>query len=384
MKKGYKLLISSLSMMLLFSSFSFAQEVGEILWEDNFNDTATDPGCLLDVGWMYYGPEDGLSGSIVEQVDDKAFLQVGSFGGVLGAVLFQSNGCPEIDTADSDRGHDLLVDSSKGAPNVEITFNINFKKITSSFFSCASRMVQRDTSESYPDSDPTEEGGYQVFISPLDNTIAIARVIGVEEGGSEMSFLDPGSWQYITAPTTDFEVELNVPYWVKFYMYENTFKMKIWEGDLSDEEDEWLLEGADESDSARVTGTFTQFALLSPLDASSTDQIEIDDITVRSTGNTVGVENEITTLPNKYELMANYPNPFNPTTNIQFALPTTSNVKLTVVNALGQVVSELVNGQLSAGVHNVVWNAVNMTSGIYFYRVEANDFVQTRKMLLLK
>ncbi|MCK5456633.1 MAG: T9SS type A sorting domain-containing protein, partial [Melioribacteraceae bacterium] len=80
----------------------------------------------------------------------------------------------------------------------------------------------------------------------------------------------------------------------------------------------------------------------------------------------------------------NFPNPFNPTTNIQFALPATSNVKLTVVNALGQVVSELVNGQMSAGIHNVTWNAANMTSGIYFYRVEANDFVQTRKMLLLK
>jgi len=384
MKKGYKSLITLLSMMFLFSSFSFAQEVAEILWEDNFNDTATDPSCLIDVGWMYYGENDGLFGSIVEQTDEgTAFFQVGSFGGVLGAVLFQSNGCPEIDTADSERGHMLLVDSSKGAPNIEITFNVNFKTITSSFFSCAARMVQRDLEEDYPDSDPTEEGAYQLFISPLENTIAIARVIGVEEGGSEMSFLDPGSWQYLTPPT-DFEIDLNVPYWIKFYMYENTFKVKIWEGALDDEEDVWLLEGTDDSDSARVSGTFIQFALLAPLDASSTDQLELDNITVRSTGNTVGVEDNVATLPDEFMLYANYPNPFNPTTNIQFALPATSNVKLTVVNALGQVVSELVNGQMSAGIHNVTWNAANMTSGIYFYRVEANGFVQTRKMLLLK
>ena len=67
-----------------------------------------------------------------------------------------------------------------------------------------------------------------------------------------------------------------------------------------------------------------------------------------------------------------------------FALPTNSNVKLTVVNALGQVVSELVNGELNAGIHDVTWSAANMTSGIYFYTIQADNFVQTRKMLLLK
>ncbi len=82
--------------------------------------------------------------------------------------------------------------------------------------------------------------------------------------------------------------------------------------------------------------------------------------------------------------MANYPNPFNPSTNIQFTLPVNSSVKLHVINVLGQVVAELVNDKLSAGVHNVSWNAVNVSSGIYFYRIEANNFIQTKKMLLLK
>ena len=120
MKKGYKSLITILSMLFLFSSLSFAQ----VLWEDNFSDTATDPGCLMDVGWMYYDESDGLAGAIVQQTaGETAFLQTGNFSSFVGAVVMQSNGCPEIDTADSDRGHDLLVDSSKGAPNSEILFN---------------------------------------------------------------------------------------------------------------------------------------------------------------------------------------------------------------------------------------------------------------------
>jgi len=381
MKTSYKLFVSLIGIaMLLLSSSILAQEVGDILWQDDYSDTATDPGCLMDVGWMYYDESDGLAGAIVQQTEGgTAFLQTGNFSSFVGAVVKQSNGCPEIDTADSDRGHMLLVDSSKGAPNVEITFNVNFKVITSTFFSCATRMVQRDTSESYPDSDPTEEGAYQVFISPLTGDIAITRVLGIDEGGAQYDFLNPGNWTYLAA--TNMEIEQNLPYWVKFYLYEDQFKMKIWEGDLSDEEDEWLLEGTDPE--ARVSGTFTQFALIGEA-PTATDQIEIDNVVVRSTGGAVGVEEKVTSLPTDFELMANYPNPFNPTTNIQFALPSNSNVKLTVVNALGQVVAELVNGELSAGIHDVTWDAANMTSGIYFYTIQADNFVQTRKMLLLK
>ena len=382
MQTSYKTIISLIgAMLLMMSSTFFAQEVGEILWQDKFEDTATDPACLKDVGWMYYGENDGLSGSIVQQTDEfTAFLQTGNFSNFVGAVVMQTNGCPEIDINDPVRGHMLLVDSSKGAPNVEVTFNVNFKKIESSFFSFATRMVQRDTSETYPDSDPTEEGAYQVFISPLTNDISIARVMGVEEGGAQYDFLNPGNWVYL-ASTNEFEIELNIPYWVKFYLYEDQFKMKIWEGDLSDEEDVWLLEATE--DTARVTGTFSQFALLSE-DPAATDQVEINEITVRTTDSGSKVETETPELPSKFELMANYPNPFNPSTNIQFALPVNSNVKLTVVNALGQVVAELVNGELNAGVHEVTWNASNVSSGIYFYRIEANNFVQTRKMMLLK
>ena len=98
--------------------------------------------------------------------------------------------------------------------------------------------------------------------------------------------------------------------------------------------------------------------------------------------------------PSTYSLSQNYPNPFNPSTTIKFALPFDSNVKLTVYNITGQVVKVLTNGMLSAGNHNVVFNfnesGVNLSSGIYFYTLEASaasnnsTFRETKKMILMK
>lgn len=89
-------------------------------------------------------------------------------------------------------------------------------------------------------------------------------------------------------------------------------------------------------------------------------------------------------VPNKYELFQNFPNPFNPTTKISFALPTKSNVHLTVYNSIGQMVTELVNSEMSAGYHTVQFDAANYSSGLYFFRIATGNFVATRKMMLIK
>ena len=88
--------------------------------------------------------------------------------------------------------------------------------------------------------------------------------------------------------------------------------------------------------------------------------------------------------PVDFELTQNYPNPFNPVTNIQFNLPNDSRVKLSVFNVLGEEVAQLVNGNIAAGFHSVKFDGANFNSGIYFYKLESENFVQIRKMMLVK
>jgi type IX secretion system substrate protein len=98
----------------------------------------------------------------------------------------------------------------------------------------------------------------------------------------------------------------------------------------------------------------------------------------------IGIENGGTTFPQEFSLSQNYPNPFNPVTVINYQLPKSSNVKLSVYDALGQNVSVLVNESQRAGNHAIEWNAGDFPSGVYFYRLDAGSFVSSKKMILIK
>lgn len=87
--------------------------------------------------------------------------------------------------------------------------------------------------------------------------------------------------------------------------------------------------------------------------------------------------------PQTFSLAQNYPNPFNPSTTISYSLPKAANVSLRIFNALGQAVATLVDAKREAGYHQVQWNA-NVPSGIYFYRLQAGEYVETKKMILLR
>ena len=99
---------------------------------------------------------------------------------------------------------------------------------------------------------------------------------------------------------------------------------------------------------------------------------------------TTGIEPLDLSVPDRYELSQNFPNSFNPTTNIRFAIPHSGQVKLTVYNVAGQEVATLVNAVLSAGAYNVDFDARHLSSGVYFYRIEAGSFMQVKKMLLTR
>ena len=89
-------------------------------------------------------------------------------------------------------------------------------------------------------------------------------------------------------------------------------------------------------------------------------------------------------IPDKYEMSQNYPNPFNPTTVIEFAVPQESKVLLEVFNILGERLATLVNEVKTPGYYNVNFDAGLLSSGFYIYRIQAEDFVEVKKMILLK
>jgi endo-1,4-beta-xylanase len=89
-------------------------------------------------------------------------------------------------------------------------------------------------------------------------------------------------------------------------------------------------------------------------------------------------------VPDEYALSQNYPNPFNPTTAVSYQLSAISVVRLKVYDILGNEVATLVNGERGAGTHRVVWDASGLPSGVYFYRLQAGRFVETKKMILAK
>ena len=89
-------------------------------------------------------------------------------------------------------------------------------------------------------------------------------------------------------------------------------------------------------------------------------------------------------IPSNYELSQNYPNPFNPTTTISYSIPKTSFIKLSIFDILGQEIETLVDEQKYVGTYEITWYAEKLSGGIYFYRLQAGDFVETKKMVLLR
>ncbi len=102
------------------------------------------------------------------------------------------------------------------------------------------------------------------------------------------------------------------------------------------------------------------------------------------TGNLTGVMNEPVNIPKVFQLKQNHPNPFNPSTKISFSLPKNSLVTLKVYNVAGKEVATIVEGMKNSGEHTLEFNGANLSSGVYFYRLTTNEYIETKKMLLVK
>ncbi|MEJ2629491.1 MAG: T9SS type A sorting domain-containing protein, partial [bacterium] len=97
-----------------------------------------------------------------------------------------------------------------------------------------------------------------------------------------------------------------------------------------------------------------------------------------------GIQEISGSLPGEYRLQQNYPNPFNPTTAITYRLPVSTTVELKIFDIQGREIRTLVNEHQSAGAHSFIFNAHDLSSGVYFYRLQAGTFQDTKKFLLLK
>jgi hypothetical protein len=115
-------------------------------------------------------------------------------------------------------------------------------------------------------------------------------------------------------------------------------------------------------------------------DLNSGEEITITNQSVKK----LLIQSEEQRIPNEYFLSQNYPNPFNPSTTIKFAIPNDADVNLSIFNVLGELVTTLVDKNLNAGQYEYEFDAQNLSSGIYIYRIKANDFVETKKMVLLR
>jgi photosystem II stability/assembly factor-like uncharacterized protein len=104
----------------------------------------------------------------------------------------------------------------------------------------------------------------------------------------------------------------------------------------------------------------------------------------KTTTGGIGITNISTEVPEQFSLTQNYPNPFNPSTKFKVKVAELSDVKIIVYDVLGREIATLVNEQLSAGIYEVTWDAGSYSSGVYFYKLYAVNFSETKKMVLIK
>lgn len=218
------------------------------------------------------------------------------------------------------------------------------------------------------DSEKPRYDGDPVAVSIDDNTdeFSLGYESGVELGGLALTLATDGGPVDIGAVISDFE------------MSGLTVKKNI-----EDEKVRLLIYG--ENGAVLPAGNH-RFVKINSENGFNIEKVEFatsDGATIPAVMKGSGI------LPEGFALYQNYPNPFNPSTEIRFELPRTSEVELTVYNLLGQEIKTLTDGRLPAGSHSVIWDGTNnegtaVSSGIYFYRLQAGEYLDRKKMVLLK
>ncbi|GEM_PF-3057488 len=151
--------------------------------------------------------------------------------------------------------------------------------------------------------------------------------------------------------------------------------------------EEYFTGSGQAMDKTNITTIFLWLAYDDTATANSSATVWVDNIKPETAA--VSVESDLSVMPDKFALYQNYPNPFNPVTTIRYDLPVASHVRLVIYDILGREVIQLVNAPLYSGRHSVQWNGRDkygkeVAGGVYIYRIETNNFVTAKKLVLLK
>lgn len=328
-----------------------------------FLDTDSDgePNYYLNFGPFWYKPESGA-----ERPQDGDSITV--TGGLLGAnrktsmiIVFEINGQVWRDTSSFHVGLGGWL-SSGGNSRIRCLTNPNSYIEIHQGWNFGSHMmlgsIYGQMFESYPENMP-DNNGQNIFAAYEINMFNQSGMNFMWSGGRRGGNIQFGN-------NADFKLSYTQEQLDFYGLTKSEIKVKYWDSSLQS----WVTINnnvtVDETNNtvSFSTNTVSNFYVLS--DGSVTDVNNIEEI------------------PAEFVLSQNYPNPFNPSTSINYQLAADSHVQLNVFDILGNEIATLVNESQSAGSYVVRFNASDLSSGVYFYKIKANNFTQIRKMLLVK
>jgi hypothetical protein len=235
----------------------------------------------------------------------------------------------------------------------------------------------------------------------------IARTGSSAVKGEVVEFYGAGAPPYLASDTGYFGISQNYTRLTGYYQFSNNGDDVLW-ALVQFLDAQHTLVAAGDAEFGQTTGGYTQFAVdlnylsengepaaqaiiafsIIPSSESQSDSLTIgsyfliDDLAFDNVSDIA--DGSFGASPRTYQLAQNYPNPFNPSTTINFSVPQSGKVSLSIFNSIGQEVQALVDDEMAAGDHQVTFNAENLPSGIYFYKMEAGNFLDVKKMVLIK
>jgi len=311
-------------------------------------------------------------------------------------------GASNMDTYEFDINYNAVhLQFVGGAEDQPITFEVNFLKkeggsttgfsctASSGIVNCANTLIG-DQGESTPDGEGLLASIVFKCLVDCPSALSFGAVDWYDNNGVNDVCTDKGTDAGLPVELSSFLVEIENGMVVLKWTTEseiNTLGYNIYRGLPEDENFEKV-----NNEMIKALGTTTTKQLYTyedtRIEADQTyfyklEMVDTDGAREMSESLLIKV-GEKDLLPSDFTLYNNYPNPFNPITTIKFDLPETSELELSVFNIKGQLIENLVSGTKQPGKYTVEWNAMNYPSGVYFYKMQAGDFVDVKKLVLMK